>query len=115
MAVALVFVGYVTTNWLDDVDIVGGRFDGTVCAWSVYDAMTAGPIYGTSEGGDPEARKPAFEAACTEAARPAWEAGLTQMRIALTSVAAAIALSLGAAIAWFRARPHETFGHRCGG
>lgn len=109
VVVALVFVGFGVTNWQDDVDIIGGRFDGTVCAWSVYGAMTAAPRYGPSQGADGGAlkRDPAYEAACTEAARPAWEAGRTQMRVAVASMIVAVALSLAAGIVWFGAARRE--------
>ncbi|MFL6178675.1 MAG: hypothetical protein ACJ74E_02345, partial [Actinomycetes bacterium] len=90
-----------------DVDIVGGRFDGTMCGSSVYGVMTGGPIYGTVDGGDPEPRNPAYESACDNAARPEWETGKGQLRVAIPLAATATALALAATYVWLGVRRRD--------
>lgn len=107
-AVMFVFVGRATAHWSDDVDIIAGRYAGTVCGFDVYTVMTNGPLYGTTEGGDPEGRNPAYEAACTNAASPAWEAGKAELRSATPFAVVALALTLASAFVWFRARRERT-------
>ena len=107
-AIALVFFGRTTAFWGEDVTIGGGPLAGTWCGSSAYTVTTGGPVYGTTEGGRPNGRDPAYEARCAKAARPSWEAGKSGLRVAIPFAALAITLALASGVVWFRARRRET-------
>jgi hypothetical protein len=102
------WVGRASIYWSDDVSInAPGPLKGHDCGYSVYGVITAGPIYGITEGGVPESRDPAYEAACAKAARPEWEEGKDQLRVALPFAVIGIILTVLATYAWWRREPPD--------